>query len=209
MSSARALVAAQSKQVRKGGAGKHGGNAHDARISRGHHAGRGLSGKGIEQSAKVVGCQPRLVATQNERAWRFRRNVIESPERCVNRRCDPLLPFAVDHRDGLVKAAERDGRADALMMGSEYHDYRSSAGLARQPDGARKECFAALHEQLFGLAEAAAGSCGKYDGGNRHRHQCTGKRWAVGGLKFRIGPLTEHERTCCENEMWCSFRVGD
>jgi len=47
MSSARALVAAQSKQVRKGGAGKHGGNAQDARISRGHHAGRSLSGEGI------------------------------------------------------------------------------------------------------------------------------------------------------------------
>ena len=186
MSSARALVAAQSKQVRKGGAGKHGGNAQDARISRGHHAGRGLSGKGIEQSAKVVGCQPRLVATQNERAWRFRRNVIESPERCVNRRCDPLLPFAVDHWNGRIQSAERDRCEDVVMMGAENHDDWSSAGLAGQPDGTRKERFAALHEELFGLPEAAAGSGGNYDGGNKHRHQCTGKRTSRPDAKMEL-----------------------
>jgi hypothetical protein len=134
----------------------------------------------------VFGRQPRLVATQNERAWRFRRNVIESPERCVNRSRDPLLPFAVDHRDGRIQSAERDRCEDVVMMGAENHDDWSSAGLAGQPDGTRKERFAALHEELFGLAEAAAGSCGKYDGGNRHRHQCTGKRTSRPDAKMEL-----------------------
>jgi len=70
---------------------------------------------------------------------------------------------------------ERDARANLLGMCAENDDYWSCASLAGQPDDALKERLRAEHKQLLGLAKAAAGSGGKNDGGDRHRHQCTGK----------------------------------
>jgi hypothetical protein len=60
-------------------------------------------------------------------------------------------------------------------MGSEDHEHRIGAGFGGLANGALKERFTVEHEQLLGLAKAAAGSGGKNDAGNSHGYQCTGK----------------------------------
>jgi len=166
------MVAAERKQIGKDRAGKDGGNAADARVTRGSDDGRTLRGKGLKQGAEVFGSEPGLVAAQNQRAGGLRLALLQSEQPGVDGGRDALRPIAVDDGDCATRI---DGRSDALLVSAEYRDHRRCAGLAGQPDGARDKSFAAQHEQLFGLAQAAAGSGGEYDGGNRHRHQCTGK----------------------------------
>jgi hypothetical protein len=52
-------------------------------------------------------------------------------------------------------------------VASAKHDhYRRCSGLFRNAESMFEKCFALQHEQLLRLAEAAAGSGGKYDGSN-------------------------------------------
>jgi len=109
----------------------------------------------------------RLVAAQDQRAWRTGFNCIQRSESCMDGSGDSVLPAIIDHGNRMVQG---DGSANDLAMGAEYGEHGSGAGLVGQPDRALEQCFSAEHEQLFGLTEAAAGSGGKNDGGDRGFH---------------------------------------
>ena len=123
----------------------------------------------------VRGSEAGLIARKQQDARgrgpiRAGRIAVQRAQAGVDGTGDALLPIAIEYDRGIV---ERNRRADNLKMRAKYSDYGRSAGLVREANSAFQQCFAAVLEQLFRLAQAAAGSGGKYDRGEGHRHQST------------------------------------
>jgi xanthine/CO dehydrogenase XdhC/CoxF family maturation factor len=89
-------------------------------------------------------------------------------------------------------------------MSAEDGHHGGCPGLSDHAEGAFDHGFAAMHEQLFGLTQAAAGSSGKNDGGNSHGHQFTGKRLTLSASSFPVdqkrGSALIEPRNMSEND---------
>ena len=59
---------------------------------------------------------------------------------------------------------ELNSGTNRIVVSAKHDHHWRCTGLFRNAKSTFEKCFAIQHEQLFGLAEAAAGSGGKYDG---------------------------------------------
>lgn len=163
----RALVAAEGAEKRERTAREDGRRPLHARVSRRHNRRLRLRGEGLDQCAQVLGRESRLIAVENQRARSVAGNDIKSLKARMNRSGDSPLPPLVDDGNGRVQC---NGSADDFEVGAEHREHRRGTCFAGQTYGPRKQCLSLVDKQLLWLAEAAACTGGKNDGGNRGAH---------------------------------------
>ena len=131
-------------------------------------AGAACVAKASDQCAQMIGGQARLVAAHQQHSCRSGRAAVKRAQTGANGTRYALLPSVVENRLRIVI------RKDAQIFANwrQAQPAPASTSLFCQAKREFKHGFTLVSEQLFGLAQAAAGPRGKNDSGDWHRHKC-------------------------------------
>src|SRR4051794_39859674 len=88
---------------------------------------------------------------------------LHRPEPGLNGSCKSLFPILIHENNGIL---ELNRTTNCSVVSSEHDQDWHCTGFFRNAKSASEKCFVLEHEQLLGLAQAAARSGGKYDGSN-------------------------------------------
>ncbi len=98
------------------------------------------------------------------------------------------------------RCTEIDRVLNQFAMGAEHNKNRRCACLLSASNRALQHRFSVNHDQLLGLAQAAARTGGNDDGSDRHRHQST--------LRLLDSDTTQRARLAPSGKQICSERLS-
>ena len=169
---ARTFIAAKCTQVWKNETGKDRGRSMNARVSGCNDCRCRLSGKCVGQSAQMLRREAGLIATHYKSTGNLGLAGIQSTQAGVDGCREAMLPILIHNDERIPKPNCGTNR---ITICPKYGQNRNRPGIFSQSQCALKQSLTVQHEQLLGLTKAAASSCGKNNGSNRHRHQFTVK----------------------------------